>query len=230
VSSTSGNAAPAAGGKQCPSCGETVKQTARVCRYCQHRFERGWVPHIRRGYALLASGLAAVGTAVGVWVGIFRGDGEALDAGNQVRSCMNQHGLKKARTETESSGLRVFASCQWPAPEYADQDGFAEIRVRKVDRSRFLDAGDTSEAGGVGFADRIKVGDCDEVRAEYSFGSQGGFSHLDPLLLERGDVVTVDGTAWTGKQGVFLGFYPDADEVVVLHNLKNGLDSVRCIS
>jgi hypothetical protein len=145
-----------------------------------------------------------------------------LDAATQVRFCMIQHGLEKARTETESGSVRIFASCHWPAPEYADQDGFSEIGVRLVGRSRFPDAGDTSEASGVGYADRIKVGDCDEVTAAYTFGSQGDFTHLDPLLLEPGDVVAVDGAAWTNKseKGAFLGFYPDADEVVVPHNSK----------
>ena len=231
LSSTSGNASSSARGKECPRCGETVKQTARVCRYCQYRFEQGWIPQIGKVWAIIGSVVAVIGTGVGIWVA-FRGDGDSSDPAAQVRSCMSQHGLDKARTETETGDTRIFASCQWPAPEYADQDGFYEIRVRLVSRSQFLDAGDTSEASGVGFADRIKIGDCEEARAEYSFGSQGDFSPLDPLLLERGDVVTVDGQPWSNKpgKGVFLGFYPAADEVVVLHNSKNGLDSVRCVS
>lgn len=232
VTTGAGNdTAPA--GKECPACGEAVKLKARVCRYCGYRFERGLIPKVRRGYAVVGSALALAGTGTGVWATVFRGegDGQTLDAASQVRACMSEHGLAKAQTVKESGTVKIFASCKSPAPDYASEDGYTEIRVREVDRSKFPDSGDTSEASGVGFADRIEIGECDELKAVYAFGSQGDFSYQE-LLLDRHDVVTVYGEPWENQpeRGVFLGFYPGDDEVVVLHNSKNGLDSVRCIA
>jgi ribosomal protein L32 len=217
------------GKKECPNCGESLKQSARVCRFCGYRFERGWMPRLRRGHAVLVAVLGIFGAVVSIWATLFRDGGG--DPESRVRQCMATHGLDRAREVSRSGGSKVFSACQWPAPGYADDDGYSDIRVRSIDRSRFSNAGDTSEASGVSVADKVTMPGCGEVKAVYTFGSQGDFSQRE-LLLKAGDVRTVEGEAWKNdsERGVFLGFYPSSDDIVVLHTSDEVIDSVRCIS
>ena len=44
--------------------------------------------------------------------------------------------------------------------------------------------------------------------------------------------MTVYGDPWSNRpdENVFLGFYPEDHEAVVLRTFDNGLDSVRCVA
>src|SRR5215208_2028922 len=61
-------------------------------------------------------------------------------AADQVRSCMQQHGLPEAhavlnRTSSlvQSYGESiVFAECNWPPQSYSQADGYSEISVTAV--------------------------------------------------------------------------------------------------
>jgi hypothetical protein len=145
------------------------------------------------------------------------------DATAQVRGCIAQHGLAKATDVVTRKGATVFAACVWPAPSWADQDGYSEIVVRDA-------AGPgTSEASGIDLADRIGA-PCSELEVAYSFGKQGAFQRLPPFSLLRGQIATaVDGQQWRGEQRA-LPFYPDRNEAVVLRSSSYRLDFVRCVT
>ena len=61
----------------------------------------------------------------------------------------------------------------------------------------------------------------------FSFGSQGAFSDSPPFTVSAGSIVTAGGKPWTGDTRT-LGFYPGRNDIVILHNLKNVLDSAEC--
>ena len=91
-----------------------------------------------------------------------RVSGESADPAERVEACMQAHDLDRAQVVKTSGETRTFASCSWPAPDYAGADGYTEIQATSVDRSQFPDAGDTSEASGASVADRITLHDCNE--------------------------------------------------------------------
>ncbi len=174
--------------------------------------------------------VAGVVTIVTGMTGVWGGGGSASskDPAAQVRSCMAQHGLSRAKEtqhrETEGPYSTVaFASCLWPPPEWADEDGYSEIVVRG-------DAGPgTEEATGDTEADRFAA-PCSEMEVAYSFGKQGAFQRRPPFSLLRGTIMFqgyVGPEVWKGDQRR-LPFYPDRDEGVVIHSAAYRLDFVRC--
>jgi hypothetical protein len=183
-------------------------------------------PHVSRrlGAAIgIAAGVATIATSIyALWP-----DTPEPDAAEQVRSCIAQHGLSRAQDQlARGADTTVYATCIWPAPEFADDDGYIEIAVRS-------DAGPGDfEASGETIADRI-ASRCLELEVAYSFGLQGAFERQPPFLVQRGLIMTLAGTAgpelWKGEQRA-LPFYPDRDETVILHSSRTRLDYARCIN
>jgi len=74
---------------------------------------------------------------------------------------------------------------------------------------------------------------CASLELGYLFGSMGEFEHLPPI---RGPARRCAATARrgrrppSGKGDRTLPFSPARDELVVLHNDKNLLEDVRCVS
>jgi hypothetical protein len=141
----------------------------------------------------------------------------------QVNACEKAHQLTQQRQRaTASESVTVFSSCTWPAPTYAQADGFAQITVTVV-------AGPgQSEASGADWVDRI-TGPCAHFTLTYDFGSQGSADHLQPFDLAAGSVTSVDkpGQAWTGNTADF-SFYPERDEVDVVRNGRYAVFDVAC--
>jgi hypothetical protein len=156
------------------------------------------------------------------------------EAAERVQACEMQHGLKTASTRTESSETIParsgepeqfvehidFRSCAWPKSQYADGDGYLEIRVRTV-----RGPGEY-EATGTTSADRITA-PCQQLIVAYQMGTQGAYENEAPFTINADTVVTEeDGKLW--KDDGALPFYPGAGEFVVLHNSHHGLGSAKC--
>jgi hypothetical protein len=181
---------------------------------------------------VLVAATGLIGAAAGLWVGIAHiiPDSSHSPPASQataahVDKCEAQHQLtqqhqKIARTVT----VTAFDSCIWPAPAYADSDGFTEITFQTVPGPG------QGEASGTDAVDRI-TGPCKTFTLAYDFGSQGDLKHLAPFTAPAGLLTSIEqpGTAWPG--GVrSLSFYPARNEVDVLHNLRYVLTSATCRS
>jgi hypothetical protein len=140
-----------------------------------------------------------------------------------VDQCEAQHQLTQQSQELDITvSTTAFDSCAWPAPSYADADGFTRVTVQDVAGPGVDEASDTD------YADRI-TGPCGTFTLAYDFGVQGAAQHLAPFTAPAGMLTSVDqpGTAWPG--GVkSLGFYPARNEVDVLHNSNYLLISAAC--
>lgn len=155
-------------------------------------------------------------------------------AAEQVRRCMTQHRLPKAKVTTvtpaptykEEEGAlvhaQVFKSCTWPPAVGADADGYLEITNKLVVAFPF-----TSEAEGIGLADRITA-PCKRLRLHYTYAFQGYQERDPPILVDTGQIIVKNtGEVWgPGRQ---LPFYFGPDEAVVLRNTKVTLDAVHCV-
>ena len=63
----------------------------------------------------------------------------------------------------------------------------------------------------------------------------GEFEHLPPIRGRPGETLRSNGEAWSPAafgevEDRTLAFYPARGELVVLHNDKNMLEDVRCVS
>ena len=156
-------------------------------------------------------------------------DSDQVVVADQVRSCMQQHGLPEAhaivRVQSnlgqDAGESTVFAECNWPPQSYSQADGYSEIRVTSV-----IGPG-LSEAEGSTKVDRI-VAPCNTVKLSYSFGKQGTFKHLPSFVVEVGSVVTPEGDPWSGEIRT-LNFYPVRGEIDVVRNLSYILDQAECM-
>lgn len=182
-----------------------------------------------------ASGAGAVnvgGNATITNNNIMKSQGE--EAAERVQACEGQHGMKIASEKSESletaatnsvPGKTIdhisFRSCAWPRSNYADADGYLEIKVQSVDGPG------ESEASGANVADRIAA-PCKRLTVAYQFGSQQTYENQTPLTITADTVVTVDGQRWTNENGA-LPFYPDVGEFVVLHNDHYMIQSANCL-
>jgi Uncharacterised protein family UPF0547 len=212
------------GEKTCPRCGERVPQVARVCRYCQYRFDRrGWL----RDHPLVSTAVAALITAtIGVLVSNLLGTGASgEDAASHVNDCIQQHGMTKPQEETidQISG-GVFRSCTWPPIPGAQPDGYTEVVLTS------LRGPGESEATGATWVDRISVpSGCHEIQLHYSFSTQGGFRRERPIVVPVGDLLTVTGESWEPGPESPLPFDPAESDVVVVRSSKHFLDLAECV-
>jgi hypothetical protein len=139
-----------------------------------------------------------------------------------VESCESAHHMDSQTMRTGSERTIVFRFCQWPAPSWADVDGYYTIVVR------VLDGPGESEASGADLADYIKI-PCRKARLEYDFGSQGYYAHIPAITASAGDVIA--GSPDSDKKlRTQLLEYPSRDEIVYLHNFKQSLQSAKCVS
>lgn len=139
-------------------------------------------------------------------------------------SCESAHHMESQTTRTDGDTTITFRFCQWPAPSWADEDGYYTILVRE------LDGPGDSEASGANRADYIKI-PCHKARLEYDFRSQGTYSHLPAITASAGDVIPGGGPPDSAaKLRGHLLPCPSREEIVVLHNFKQSLQSAKCVS
>lgn len=142
----------------------------------------------------------------------------------QLRACEESHQMSQAQQRFKISDYRfAFRFCQWPPPSYADGDGFTEITVD------ILKGPGAYEALGTTFVDRVH-GPCAQFGLAYDFGKQGGFEHLAPFPAKPGQLLLGgNGDPYPGSPSE-LDFYPDRDEVDVLHNGSYVIFTASCDS
>ena len=155
---------------------------------------------------------------------------DETEVAEQVRLCMQQHGLSKAHAilkdsfsipEIPGDGT-LFAECNWPPQPHSEPDGYSEIKVVNV-------AGPgLSEAEGSTEIDRF-FAPCQTLTLSYSFGNQGNFEHLPSFVAEANAILTPEGSRWQGDIHT-LNFYPVRNEIIVVRNLSYRLDRVECVS
>jgi hypothetical protein len=163
--------------------------------------------------------IALIGAVAGIGTLVFNLIREPpIDRSEQIRACLETHGLSNAQDELEEDSARVFTSCEWPPPEYAQGDGYSEIRVISGP-GPYLD-----EASGANSVDRIRA-TCNRIEVRYIYGKMGVYERLEPFTVSAGAVVNYRGGEWTGDAPYP---YPEADEIVVVRNSSALLDSVRC--
>lgn len=156
--------------------------------------------------------------------------GRSTTAADRVAECIKIHQMSlahdKKRTdftqshydETGEYGKTVFASCDWPKRNYSSPEGYSEIAVISAEGPG------EDEASGASAIDRI-VATCPVIELGYTFGSMGDTERLPPFRTERGSVIDVRGNPWTGKSPYP---YPERTEIVVVRNMKVGLDTAAC--
>ena len=146
-------------------------------------------------------------------------------AATLVDKCETQHRLSQQhQTVTRSATTTDFDSCIWPAPSYADADGFTQIK------SRLVSGPGPDDASGTDWVSRI-TGPCKVFSLAYDFGFEGGFTRLASFSAPAGLLTSLSnpGKEWPGKDK-YLGFYPARDEVDVLHNSDDVLSQASCQS
>lgn len=149
---------------------------------------------------------------------------QAVDTGatlaTGLQRCLQQHHLSRAHERQGESSSLTFASCEWPAPSYADADGFSEIRIT------YGEGPGESESSDSNVLDRISS-NCARLELAYSFGYQGDSRREEPFTANRGDVLSAfTGRRWDGNTPYP---YPRRDEIVVVRNSHIDLDEARCV-
>jgi hypothetical protein len=132
--------------------------------------------------------------------------------------------MNKSHQVTSSGDGRWhdFRSCVWPAPPYADRDGFTQITVEVAEGIPGV-----SEAEGTGWVDRIR-GPCETFEVAYDFGKQGASAHLAAFTAAPGALLFGgEGQRYNGPKSD-LQFYPESNEVDVFHNGSYVVASVTC--
>jgi hypothetical protein len=145
---------------------------------------------------------------------------------------MTQHGLSKEHDEVEmpvpSTGdaseviysRTRYAACEWPRRGYADIDGYSEIVLTETDGPG------EDEASGASSLDRFRS-TCEELELSYLFGSQGYATPLPAYPVAMGSVIDgYSGQTWEGETPYP---YPERDEVLVVRNSHEVLDTARCL-
>jgi hypothetical protein len=148
----------------------------------------------------------------------------------RIADCEHTHHLLRQNELRKSSQGYTELSCEWPAPNYADADGYTEIDVTAVP----IPGG--SEATGAD-VDRI-VGPCATFRMSYEALNQGGGQHLPPFDVRPGNIVTPGGQPYVDQPqdfngatlGMRLGFTPATDEVEVVRDSGAFLELLSCVN
>jgi hypothetical protein len=128
--------------------------------------------------AVLALG-GLIAAAAALWAGITQLTSAGTSAAPAAQAvaahvdrCENQHLLTRQRQSVSRTvAITAYDSCTWPAPSYADADGFTGITVQTVPGPGQTEASDASSA------DRI-TGPCRAFALTYDFGFQGAAKHL----------------------------------------------------
>jgi hypothetical protein len=168
--------------------------------------------------------IVAVG---GAWVAIhhFGADdsaGPGLGASVQVQACERAHGLTQQhqRVQIGVGDANAFASCNWPAPRYADTDGYSQISYATTP----VDLPESSAADAV---DRFS-GPCKVFLLRYDFKSQGDDQHPIPASVPAGTITQMDQADRPYAEGNGFDSGPDGDQVDFVRNDKVGVTDATC--
>lgn len=145
---------------------------------------------------------------------------------NQPADCIADHHLSGShQVIMPFDSQTIFASCEWPAPPYADREGFSAITVV----STFGAADEPSS--GLNRADIISSS-CRMLRLGYQLGGKGAVTEIPPFQVRLGEIVSVLGTyngPWEGDPAT-LPFHPSPNQVVVLRNTRDSIVSANCVT
>jgi hypothetical protein len=168
----------------------------------------------------------------GAWAAIhaFGGDGsndngggsDTLTPAQHVAACKHTHDMTRDHQQVKVGvGQNGMATCEWPAPVYADADGYSV-----VDTTLGISIPDGSEATGIAY-DKFAESGCQSYALTYSFKSQGDVQHIPPVTVAAG---TVTNAASLGQpdQDAGVSVPTDPSEVDVVENDKEVFIDVRC--
>jgi hypothetical protein len=170
---------------------------------------------------IAVGGAWAAITHFGSGGGAAAGQGSSTITAAKIDACESAHGLsQRHEAVTIGIGTSGFASCDWPAPRYADPDGFSEISVETVPGPGDSASSDATEI------DRM-TGPCAKFRLTYDAKEQGTDLHPIPLTLAAGSVTWMDqpGQPFTGDEGI-AG--PARNQVDFLRNDNEILADAAC--
>lgn len=157
---------------------------------------------------------------------------DTSDAGSiadRVLACQHAHNLSAQSAVVKTSDGYLATECAWPAPPYADADGFTQIEVTSV----FVPGTAPDNLS----VDRI-VGRCTTFEAAYDFLVQGGQVIHGPTFTARpGMVVDSDGKPYVEHPEVYgnqllrqiVGFTPARDELEIVYVEGGELVSLNCV-
>ncbi len=176
---------------------------------------------------------ALVVAIAGAWAAIhaLNGGDSATTDGNsgsdaivakQVAVCKHNHGMSKDHQQLQIRiGQTGSATCEWPAPTYAEADGYSVVST-----TFNVPIADGSEATGTAY-DVFTMEGCLSYAITYNFESQGDVEHIAPVTVTAG-MVTSMGALGTPDTDAGLDTPLDANEVDVVHNDKSDFVDVRC--
>jgi serine/threonine-protein kinase len=192
-------------------------------------------PEVERGRwrqrwpVLAAVGALVVAAAIVlplVLLGGGRSSSSAAEDANQPADCIADHHLSGPHQMiTPFESQTIFASCEWPAPSYADREGFSAITVV----STF--GPDGEPASGLNRADII-ASSCRALKLGYQLNAKGAVTAIPPFEARLGEIVSVLGAfngPWDGDPST-LPFHPSPNQVVVLRNSHDAITSASCIT
>jgi hypothetical protein len=162
-------------------------------------------------------------------------------AGDHIRACEKAHGMRQTREHrrsevTENVSKTVYMACEWPAPAYAEADGFSSIEVSEEYQEQYQ-----YSASDCNYID-IVHGPCEKYTLSYDYGHMG-YEHRPPFAASPGQLLN----AFNGKpcdnmvccnwgsqgdnpddHGPGIYHYPADGEVFVMRNDHIGLGDIRC--
>ncbi len=156
---------------------------------------------------------------------------------NQISNCVEKHGLigaQEKRVDTDNQ-TKLFFSCEWPAPSYADADGFSWIVVETVDgpEADHLEIGRDKLVAPM--AARIKS-NCNTLLIEPAAGQQNGYSHQDPIEVKTGNIVdpsgnfeVIDYRGYDLAQLARFDMMPEKNETIVFHSFGWLIENAQCV-
>lgn len=172
---------------------------------------------------------ASIATIVGLVISFSGSSGSqqngAESAAAQVRTCMTYHHLSQAQPTipVPAPSQLVIASCAWPPPPGADQDGFTAIDVTTVPGPGQDEASDATEI------DRI-TSPCTRIQLIYTNGSQGKSSFVK-FTVPVPTITSMDSepAPWSGSADQ-LSFDPGPNEVDYIRSNVQSLSGATCVS
>lgn len=149
----------------------------------------------------------------------------AESAAAQVRTCMTGHHLSQAQPTIPDPvpNQFVIASCAWPPPPGAQQDGFTTIDLTTVPGPGQDEASDATAI------DRI-TSPCTRIQLIYTNGSQGK-SNFTKFVVTVPTLTSMDTEPNPWKGQVYqLSFDPGPNEVDYVRNDDQTLSGASCVS
>jgi hypothetical protein len=179
--------------------------------------------------ALVLGIAASIATVIGFLVSQSGSSGSQQNgfqsAAAQVRTCMTDHHLSQAQPTIPfpAPNQLVIASCAWPPPPGAQQDGFTAIDLTTVPGPGQDEASDATAI------DRI-TSPCTRIQLIYTNGSQGK-SNFVKFVVTVPTVTSMDTEPgpWTGSADQ-LSFDPGPNEVDYIRNDDQTLSGASCVS